>query len=76
MTDTTITVRVSRELKKRLEKQSVSISETVRKLLEDYLEKLERRNLAERLEDLKKCIGGKIDSQLIARLVREDREAK
>ena len=76
MTDTTITVRVSRELKKRLEKQSVSISETVRRLLEDYLEKLERRNLAERLEDLKKRVGGKIDSQLIASLVREDREAK
>ena len=76
MANTTISVRVPRELKEKLEKQSLSISEIVRKLLEDYVERLERQNLAERLEDLKERIGSKIDSQLIASLVRKDREAK
>ncbi|MFQ6065327.1 MAG: hypothetical protein ACE5L6_07610 [Candidatus Bathyarchaeia archaeon] len=76
MANTTISVRVSRELKQKLEERSLSISETVRKLLEDYVERLEKQNLAERLEDLKERVGGKINSQLIASLVREDREAR
>jgi len=71
-----ISVRIPRELKERLEKHNVSVSETVRKLLEEYVEELERVGLAERLENLKKRLGGKVDPQLIARLVREDREVR
>jgi len=71
-----ISVRVPRELKERLEKHSVSVSEVVRKLVEEYVEELERVDLAERLENLKKRLGGKVDSELVARLVREDREAR
>lgn len=76
MAKTTISVRIPKKLKERLEKQSVNLSETMRKLLKDYVERLEKQNLAERLENLKERIGGKVDPQLIARLVREDREAR
>jgi mRNA-degrading endonuclease RelE of RelBE toxin-antitoxin system len=71
-----ITVRVPRKIKKTLEKYNVNISETVRKLLEKYLEELERRDLSRRLETLKNRLGGKIQPKLIAKLVREDREAR
>jgi ActR/RegA family two-component response regulator len=71
-----ITVRVPRKIKKTLEKYNVNISETVRKLLEKYLEELERRELSGRLERLKARFGGKVQPRLIAKLVREDREAR
>ncbi len=71
-----ISVRIPSELKERLEKYRVSVSETVRELLKKYLEELELRDLAERLEDLKRRVGGKVNPELIARLVREDREAR
>ena len=71
-----ISVRIPSELKERLEKYRVSVSETVRELLKKYVEELELRDLAERLEDLKRRVGGRVDPELIARLVREDREAR
>ena len=76
MSSTMISVRIPSELKERLEKYRVSVSETVRELLKKYLEELELRDLAERLEDLKRRVGGKVNPELIARLVREDREAR
>jgi len=72
----TISVRIPRELKERLEKHSINVSEAVRELLKRYVEEVERADLAERLEKLKKRVGGKLNSRLIARLVREDREAR
>ena len=71
-----ISVRIPSELKERLEKHRVSVSETVRELLKKYVEELELRDLAERLEDLKRRVGGRVNPELIARLVREDREAR
>jgi len=71
-----ITIRVAREVKEKLEKYNVNVSETVRKLLEKYLIELESRELAERLELLRKRLGSKIDPKLVARLVREDREIR
>jgi len=71
-----ITVRVAREIKQKLEKYNVNISETVRKLLDKYLVELELKNLAERLELLRERLSGKIDPKLVAKLVREDREIR
>jgi len=71
-----ITIRVAREVKEKLEKYNVNVSETVRKLLEKYLIELELRELAERLELLRERLGSKIDPKLVARLVREDREIR
>jgi hypothetical protein len=70
-----ITIRVAKEIKEKLEKYNVNISETVRKLLDKYLVELELRDLGERLERLKELLSNKIDPKLIAKLVREDREA-
>jgi hypothetical protein len=71
-----ITIRVAREIKEKLEKYNVNVSETVRKLLDKYLVELETKNLAERLELLKERLSSKIDPKLIAKLVREDRETR
>lgn len=71
-----ITVRVPRKMKETLEKYNVNVSEAVRKLLQKYLEELELRDLAKKLEELKKRLGGKIQPKLVANLVREDREAR
>ncbi|MEM3875429.1 MAG: hypothetical protein QXU45_09905 [Candidatus Bathyarchaeia archaeon] len=70
-----ITIRVAREIKEKLEKYNVNVSETVRKLLEKYLVELELRDLGERLDRLKERLGRRIDPKLVAKLVREDREA-
>jgi len=71
-----ITIRVARDVKEKLEKYNVNVSETVRKLLDKYLLELESRDLAERLELLRERLSGKIDPKLIANLVREDREVR
>ena len=71
-----ITIRVAREIKEKLEKYNVNISETVRKLLDKYLVELELKNLAERLELLRERLSSKIDPKLVAKLVREDREKR
>ena len=68
-----ITIRVTRDVKEKLEKYDVNISETVRKLLDKYLLELELSDLAERLEFLRERLSGKIDPNLVANLVREDR---
>ncbi|MEM3550689.1 MAG: hypothetical protein QXN87_05710 [Candidatus Bathyarchaeia archaeon] len=69
-----ITIRVAKEIKDKLEKYNVNISETVRKLLDKYLVELELKDLGERLERLNERLGNKIDPKLVAKLVREDRE--
>ncbi|HID91186.1 TPA: antitoxin [Candidatus Bathyarchaeota archaeon] len=71
-----ISVRIPSELKERLERHGVNVSETVRELLKKYVEELELRDLAERLEGLKRRVGNRVDPELVARLVREDREAR
>jgi len=71
-----ITIRVAREIKKKLEKYNINVSETVRKLLDGYLVELELRDLSERLELLRERLSRKIDPKLVAKLVREDREIR
>jgi len=69
-----ITIRVAREVKEKLEKHNINVSETVRKLLDKYLIELELKNLQENLESLRKRLSSKIDPKLVAELVRKDRE--
>jgi len=73
---TVITVRVPREIKRRLERRRVNVSKTVRTLLEGYVAELELQDLAARLDALKERLGGRIDGERVAALVREDREAR
>jgi hypothetical protein len=71
-----ITIRVAMEIKEKLEKYNVNVSETVRKLLDKYLVELELRDLAERLESLRERLSNKIDPKLVVKLVREYRETR
>jgi len=71
-----ITIRVTREIKQKLEKYNINVSETVRKLLEKYLVELELKDLAQKLEQTKSRLSGKISPEQVARLVREDRETR
>ena len=71
-----ITIRVPREIKEKLKKYKVNVSETLRALLDDYLVELELKNLSERLDVLKERLSGKIDPKVVAKLVREDREMR
>jgi predicted DNA-binding protein len=71
-----ITVRVTREIKEKLEKYGINTSEAVRELLDKYLSELELSNLAERLDLLRERLGSKIDPKTVASLVREDREVR
>lgn len=71
-----ITIRVPREVKEKLKKYRVNVSETLRALLDEYLVELELKNLSERLDVLKERLSGKIDPKVVAKLVREDREMR
>lgn len=68
-----ITIRVPRKVKEKLKKYNVNVSETVRKVLDECLEELERKDLEEKLEQVKR-LGDKMDPELLAKLIREDRE--
>lgn len=69
-----ITIRVPRKVKEKLKKYNVNVSETVRKVLDQYLEELERKDLEEKLEQVKEHVGDKIDPELLTKLLREERE--
>ena len=71
-----ITIRLPKEIKRRLQKRRLNVSETVRNLLERYVAELELRDLADRLETLKERLTGRIDPELLTRLVRQDRETR
>ena len=71
-----ITIRVRREIREKLEKYNVNVSEVVRKMLDKYLVELELKDLAEKLELLRERLGCKIDPRMVAKLVREDREIR
>ncbi len=71
-----ITFRVPKEIKEKLERYNINVSETMKKLLHEYILELETENLAERLELLRERLSGKIDPELVAKLMREDRKMR
>jgi hypothetical protein len=71
-----ITIRVARNIKEKLEKYNLNVSETVRKLLDKYLAELELKDLEEKLDQIRERLSDKMDPQLVAKLVREDRETR
>lgn len=76
MSSVVISIRIPRELKERLERLNINISEVVRSLLENYVEDAEERLLREKLERLRSSLAGRVDPSVIARLVREDRDRR
>ena len=73
MTSTVISIRIPRELKERLERLKINVSEVVRRLLERYMEELETRELEEQLRELRIRLSGRIDPATMAELIRGDR---
>jgi Arc/MetJ-type ribon-helix-helix transcriptional regulator len=71
----TITVRVPKKVKQKLKKYNVNVSETVRIALDKCLETLERKDLEEKLDQLKTKTGKKIDAKEFAKIIREERES-
>jgi len=71
-----ITIRVSEEIREKIDKYNINISETVRTLLDEYLSELESKDLADRLELLRERLGDAIEPGHVAELVREDRERR
>jgi predicted DNA-binding protein len=74
LTSVVISIRIPRELKERLERLNVNISEVVREMLEKYVEEAEEKLLVEKLRRLRIRLAGKIDPATIARIIREDRD--
>ena len=72
MASVVVSVRIPRELKERLDKLNINVSEVIRGLLEGYVEKAELKRLEERLMRIRKRLAGRIDASTIAALVRED----
>jgi hypothetical protein len=70
----TITIQIPRKTKEKLKKYDVNISEVVLKALEKCLCEIEKKDLQEKLERLKQ-FDYKINPELLAKLVREDRES-
>ena len=68
-----VSVRIPRELKERLEKLNVNVSEVVREFLERYVEEAELERVRLRLMRLRQRLAGRVDASTIAALVREDR---
>lgn len=69
-----ITIRVPQKIKEKLKKYNINVSETVRKILDQYLEELEQKDLEEKLEQVKEHIGNKINPELLTKLLRDERE--
>ena len=73
---TVVSVRIPKKLKDRLSELGVNISEVVRRLLEDYVREAELRELSRLLDELRARLAGKVNSGLVASVVRESREAR
>ena len=70
-----VTVRVPEDVRKKLRRYNVNVSEVVRSLLDKHILELEQKELADRLESLQERLAGRLDPALVAKMVREDREA-
>ena len=72
---TTVTAKVSPELKERLTKLGVNVSKTIREALEREAERLEQERLRELSEEAG-AILRKIPAEEIVRSIRESREQR
>ncbi len=71
----TISVRISRQLREKIKKYGIRVSEVVRKALEEEIKRRESEEAAEAAEELGK-IFSRIPEQEIVRLIREYRRSR
>jgi len=68
-----IGVRVPRRLKEELERLDINYSEEIRKFLEDLVSRKKAERILKQVEELERSIG-RVEGNLSAEFVREDRE--
>lgn len=70
---TTVSAKIPREVKHKIEEYGIKPSEVIRKAIQDEIKKFEIMNLKKESELLKPIIN-KIKSEHVAKSIREDRE--
>ncbi len=70
---TTVSAKISEELKRELEAEDVNISETIREALEAEVRRRRRADLSERASDLSASLDDSPDSEELAEMIRADR---
>lgn len=71
----TISARIKKDLKKKIAKYGINISQLVRNAIEAEIERIEESELRKSLRKTGK-IFAKIDMEIITNLIREDREKR
>jgi post-segregation antitoxin (ccd killing protein) len=71
-----VSVRVPRQLKEKLEKYGINVSELVKKKLAEEVEKIEREEIRKLLDELKSALQGRVDPRELSKLVEEGREER
>jgi hypothetical protein len=70
---TTVSAKIPREIKHKIEEYGIKPSEVIRKAIQNEIKKFEIMNLKKESELLKPIIN-KIKSERVAKSIREDRE--
>jgi hypothetical protein len=76
MKSITISAKIPRELREKLTKHGVKISEIVRRALEEEVRTRENKLLMERLDVVAVKVGGKISGRDVVRAIRASREGR
>ena len=72
---TTVSAKISKELRQKLEKYHVQVSEVIRSALEQEIRKKEEENVAEHLKHASSILK-KLPAGRAAEIIREDREER
>lgn len=73
---TTISAKIPRSLKRKLEKYRLGISRIVRCALEEEVLKIEQSNLEAKLDDICVRLAGKVSPREVVAAVRSSREER
>jgi len=76
MKPATVSAKIPKDLRKKLEKHGVKVSEVIRRALEEEVLVLEERLLKRELDEASSVVRGKISEADIVRAVRAGREEK
>jgi len=71
-----VSVRVPRQLKEKLERYGVNVSELVKRKLAEEVERIEREEVRKLLDELRSALQGRIDPRELSKLVEEEREER
>ena len=76
MKPVTVSAKIPKDLREKLEKHGVKVSEVVRRALEEEVCALESRMLMKRLDEISVEIKGKISTEDVTKAVRASREGR